>query len=271
MTFASDETSIQDSQPVELFAFTLGTTLVSLTNADEEVTIDVRTYLPASISRGQPTYSAEKPGSELQVQIAIADPNAAAIVQAFIPRPPSGLTSLAVIQRQPTGDRGFWSGKVVSSNYNDEILTLLCRPLSDINSKVAPRRGYGMLCQHMLFDNRCKVNVLDHREIGAVTAISSDGLTFTVPGIAAPTVRYDTGQIQLEGGFAQGMIISHSGDDFTVRYPIPEIEVDSNVVIVGGCNRDTTDCIAYSNIANFGGFPYTPVDRNPFEKGVDRT
>ena len=270
MSFSSDETSIQGSRPIELYAFTLGGTLVSLTDASTEQVLTPRTYLPAAIGRNQPTYSAEKPASELTIEVAIGDENAAPLVAAFIPRPPAGLSQVAITQRQPTGDRAFWAGFVTGSNYSGGILKMLCRPLSDIISKTGPRRGFGLLCQHTLFDSRCSLNENLYDQIGTVTAISVDGLTFTVSGISAPTVRFDTGQIQLSGDFAQGMVVAYSGSDFTVRYPIPEIEIGSVVRVVEGCKRDTADCTSYGNIVNYGGYPYTPTDVNPFEKGLDK-
>jgi len=47
--------------------------------------------------------------------------------------------------------------------------------------------------------------------------------------------------------------VAYSGSDFTVRYPIPEIEIGSVVRVVEGCKRDTADCTSYGNIVNYGG------------------
>jgi hypothetical protein len=276
MTFDADETSIQDGQPKELYLWQLGDTRILLTNATTAEVDGLDTYLPSTITRDQPTYSIEKAGSEVTFEIALGDLNGAALVSAYISRLPEGLTQVAVKKRHPTGDEDFWSGFVVSAVYTDDKLKVLARPLSNLLSKTAPRRGYGKLCQHVFFDSRCTIQRAAHTEPGTVTSIDSTGLVFTVPGIATPEVTYLTGEIKKVGAFDRGMIVAQSGDTFSVRYPIPGIEVNDAVEIVAGCRHDTIDCTAYANVANasgtnienYGGFPWTP-DINLFEKGLD--
>ena len=142
MSFDGDTTSIQDSQIVELYTFTIGSTIINLTNQHVDYVDGPTTYLKSTIGREQPTYSIEKAGSELQIVLAEGDENGADLINAWRARAPSGESAVAVEQIEPTGRRSFWTGFVVSVNFNDDKVTFLCRPLSDMLSKTAPRRGW---------------------------------------------------------------------------------------------------------------------------------
>jgi hypothetical protein len=270
MSFDTDIRSIEDAELIESYLFIGGTLRLALTTSNTSFDVAPDTFLPSAIARSQPTYSIEKAGSELQIIIAQDDEAANELVSLFVPSPPEAILSVAVKQHTPTGDRGFWGGFVVSSNYNDEKLVLLCRPLSDILTKTAPRRGYGRNCQHVHYDARCSLTEGAFTQSGAITAIDATATQFTVPGISAASVRWDTGTIRAQLGFEQGMIIDQTGDVFTTRYPILNLEVGEDVFLIEGCKRDATDCAAYNNAINYGGFLYTPDEQNPFEKGLDK-
>lgn len=272
MSFDGQTTSQEDSTLTELFLITIGNTEIALTNRSTETVFDGLTYLPSTIDRGsQPTYSIEKAGSEVQISLSEDDEAGAALVSAFRTRAPSGITQLAIVQQESDGStRSFWTGFIVSVSYDNNRATFLARPLSDIITKTAPRRGFGFLCQHVLFDGRCGLNETSFTHNAIVTALDSTGLIYTIPGVAAATATFVSGQLKETAGFAQGMILSRSGDDFTVRYPIPDIGVGIAVQLIEGCDHGTTDCVALGNIVNYGGFPYTPEDTNPFDKGLDK-
>lgn len=270
MSFDSDTTSLQDSQPIELYAFTLGADLVRLTNRHDDYVDGLFTYSASTVGRNQPTYSIEKAGSEMQISISEGDAAAADLINAWRSRAPSGQAAVSIVEVEPSGQRSFWTGFVVSVNFNDDVVTFLCRPLSGILSKTAPRRGFGRLCEHTLFDGRCGLVAASFTQLGTITGLTSDGLTYTIPGLVAETITWVSGYLKEATGFAEGMVIAQSGDTFTVRYPIPELQIGTSVLVVEGCDHSTTDCVAASNILNFGGFPYAPDDVNPFDKGLDK-
>ena len=93
MPFDTDETSIQDGEPIHLYRFQIGDTPLFLTDSMQQQTDGLDTYEPSSINRGNVGFSITKAGSELQFDLSIGDVAAADLVNAFVSRPPSGLTS----------------------------------------------------------------------------------------------------------------------------------------------------------------------------------
>jgi len=56
----------------------------------------------------------------------------------------------------------------------------------------------------------------------------------------------------------------HDGDTVTVTHPVAGLEPGSVLIALPGCNHTTTHCNdKFSNILNFGGFPYM-TEKNPF-------
>ena len=270
MTYDSDERSQRAGKPIELYRFSLGTTTVLLTNSGAVQTFQSQQYLPAAITRSSPTYSPEKVGSELTIELAIGEQNAAPVADAFIRQPPAGLSRVVLFRVHPTGSVTWWRGFVVSSSEDQRTVSLLCRPFGDIVTKTAPRRGFGVLCQHVLFDGGCKLSEANFAQVVSVIAVSADRTQITVSGLSAPQVRYDGGTLSRTGGLERGLIIGEAAGVITLRYPLAGVNVGDTVEVVEGCRHDLTDCTAFANTINFGGFPYTPLGRNPFARGLDK-
>lgn len=280
MAFGDHETSKQLGRPIDLYTFTLSATnIVRLTNSLVDVTVGIDTWLSAEVSRDQPTQNDDSPGSQLEVLFGVDDPAANSFVTQWIASAPEVDRIRVLVERfhidAGGGSTPWWLGFLTSVGYEEDgnVASVLCQSLDNRFTLIGPRRNWGTVCNHKHLDQSatqptCQLNPATFTQQGTVTAIDSTGTVFTVPGIGAPTVRWDGGTFRANVGLAKRLIESQSGDDFTVRYPIPEIQVGTIVDIQEGCRRDLTDCNAYSNVPNFGGTPYTPT-RNPFTNRID--
>lgn len=268
MAFDPLETSAQSSRPTELYSINVAGTDYFWVNSENPVTFGINDYTPAPIRRTQPRVSQDEPGSEVQLEIPTNHPITQELARAWVTASPETQTSRVTIYKRHVGDsefQTFWVGSIVSVLYRDNGHTtrFLCRSLDNLFTLQGPRRNWGTLCTHQLYDRFCTLTRASFTVAGTVTALDSTGTVYTIPGISAPTTRWNTGVLQKPFTFQSRMIIAQSGDDFTVQYPIPEIGVGDAIEVVEGCQHDVTDCNSFSNILNFGGIPYTP-DVNPF-------
>ena len=238
-------------------------------------------YTPIAINRTQPKVNQDEPGSSVVVSMATNYPEAQTFTRAWVARAPSTGDTRVTIQRVHQGDgefQPFWIGYLVSAAYeqNGELLSIQCKSLDNLFTLEGPRKNWGTLCNHQLYGPECRLNELNFVQNGTVTALAADGVTYTLSGIGAPTVRHLGGELRKPGTLAQGMIVAVSGSDFTIQYPVPDIGVGDTIQVVEGCDHTLTDCAAFpngsessgTNVENFGGTPYTPP-LNLFTKGVD--
>lgn len=281
MTYTSADESIEGGNPVEYYKFSAGSEINLFTNAHEEKTFLVQTYLPVEIARTQPRVNPDEPGSSLQVTFSLNDPAALQFLDNWIAGAPEVSRYKLTLSRQHLDDGGavtFWIGFVVSAKYEDNgnQVTLLCKSLDNLFTLQGPRKNMGTTCNHKHFGTECALAATNFDHTTTVSSIDSTGLVYTLASVPAPTVRWEGGMFNKSGGFESRMMVLRAGNDITIQYPIPEIAVGDTVILTEGCKHDTVDCKAYpnasnatgTNIENFGGTPYTPT-QNPFDTRLD--
>lgn len=277
MTYQDADISIQDGNPIELYDFRGDDVNFFFTNANEPYTFGVTRYVPVQVSRTQPRVNQDEPGSQVELKMALADPNASAFLDRWIASAPEVTKWKLTIRRVHVDDTGaiiFWIGTVVSVRYENQGIDVivLCKSLNNLFTLQGPRKNWGTTCNHRLFSQgggNCTLVRNTFTTTTTVDSIDSTGLIYTLAVVPNPTVRWESGFIIKPGsGLESRMIIARSGNDITLQYPIPEIGVGDTVQISEGCDHSITDCVAYNNEDNFGGTPYTPRS-NPFTKRID--
>jgi hypothetical protein len=284
MTFETQEESLEGGRPVELFEFTIGLTVFRFTSTESVINDGVNDFQPVPITRSQPKVNQDEPGSSVVIQMPTNENNTRDFARAWVQRAPTTGDTRVRIFRHHTNDTGFqlfWIGYLVAVNYeNNGFLTnVQCKSLDNMFTLQGPRRNWGPLCQHQLYDSGCTLNEVTYTVSGAITAIAADGVTITVPGLAAAVVTRLGGELRIPGTLSTALIVAVSGDDYTIQYPDPDFEVGITVELVEGCDHSTdnmTGCAAFpngaepsgTNVENFGGTPYTPPI-NLFTKGGD--
>lgn len=279
MGFTSPEFSIEEGRPVELYRFRTSAGLdYRFTNAENEITDDDSlVYTPASIEREQFSQSQQRTATEMVVRLPYLDDVTDEMAQQFIDKPPEGRTTLT-IKRHHLTDSGnvfvqFWQGSVISASYDENgAVELLCKGLKNIFDREGPRATWGSMCQHQLYDDLCSVDPAGFTTFNAtIDSISSSGVEIALSGFGSPIPDFVGGRMIKGNGADSRLVVAQSGNVLTLQQPFrSDLVAGDTVDIEQGCNHTTGDCISkFSNIDNFGGFPYTP-GLNPFNEGLDK-
>ena len=109
----------------------------------------------------------------------------------------------------------------------------------------------------------CGVSLAANTVTGTLTSVSSASV-FTDSARAEPADTFGAGTIQFTSGPNAGLkaleIKSFAAGVITTFEPFYYLPVaGDSYSMVRGCRKRLSDCQAYSNVANFGGFPWIPT------------
>lgn len=266
MTFDALETSRESAQTLELYTFAFGSEIYRFTSYNSDVNWGGLSYTHIQISRGDVQNSAEDAINQVTIVMPLDNP----VPQKFIPNVPGVVGSVTVLRANANDVaeetvvlfEGF-----VASVKNDGALEaqVLCNPRTSIFKGPGPRITYQGLCNHILYDARCKIARASFTFTGLVSAVT--GSTITVNGVSGQGADWAV------GGFVQAptaapedkrMILAQTGDVLTLLLPFSIPVLGTQVDVLAGCAHDLTTCdTKFANAVNYGGHPYVPR-KNPF-------
>lgn len=271
MSFDSLESSVESSEPIELYKFLLGTDTYTWCSTEDEITIGSDTYVPASISRDNTVIGREDRSSILTVEV----PASNSLAQRYIGTPPGSRASLSIfrVQRQeggsPLATALIYKGSILSVQFpqDQDVARIILQSIEAAISRNIPRISYMLPCNHILYDERCGVAQASYQHTGAVSSISGD--TVTVTGAGASGHDFTGGYAKPTSFTDFRLVLAHSGDVITLLLPFEQDPTGGNVDIFAGCDHLLDgDCSqTFANEENFGGFPFVPTD-NLFQKGL---
>ena len=254
-------------QPVELYRFWKPGEFFAwnYTSGDVEVVYDGSTYEPAPIQRGNVELDVELQKSSLKIGFAhIVEP-----LTEFIKIAPENMIWILVSklhrQQTPLETSTVFVGIVQRVGFNDEQAEAECVGFESFLEKQACRYRYQASCNNTIYDTRCGVSEATYEVTATVDSISADGLTITSTTFGAQANGYFTRGYITENvtGAPKRLVTGHTGNDITIRYKIDSLESGDTVKIYPGCDLQVSTCQnKFSNLSNFFGMPYTPVD-NP--------
>lgn len=269
--FDTLESSVEDSRPIEVFDFSLGSESFLYTSSEDEVTVGTQTYSPEAIRRGAIAQGDEERDQVLEITV----PALNTFARKYINVVPGLRASVSIIRVQrdepaPFTQALIYKGLVQAVNFdkNGHEAKIGVRTVEASSSRPIPRFTYQGLCNHFLYDAGCGVNPDLFKFTGEVTAI--DGNTITVSGASGEADDYyNAGYIKPAGLQDFRMVLNHTGDVLTLLLPFSESIIGTNVDIFAGCNHAVSGhCnTRFSNVALFGGWPWVPVV-NPFRSGI---
>ncbi|KKN40602.1 hypothetical protein LCGC14_0731630 [marine sediment metagenome] len=290
MSLATIEESVEDGQPIELYSFTNLEESFRYTSGQREVILGGSTYVPTEISRT----SSGKEGINTRATLVLKLPNTDPLVRRYVIGLPA-TPDKVVVYRQHSTDGGspetmiLFSGQIENVGFTGNEAKVNVVSTVNFLGKPMPRQTMRSMCNHILFDTRCKVVEASFSMVTTVTNISADGLTVAVDGGTNTIV--DTGlqlsaQISADAVYFNGGILSRSNleqrsilstvdlggnvVEFGMLIGYQSLSVGSTLTLLAGCDHNFATCRAkFSNHQQYGGFPYVPR-KNPFEIGVDK-
>ena len=248
-------------KPVELYHLWMGSTHWRYTSGDINVTYGGYIYSPATMKRGSVEYNSDLQVSQLQIQFAkITEP-----VIDYIVLNPIELVWVEVLKlfrdQSPLEASVIFIGQIKNVAIKGTSAQATCVGFEYFLKQPIPRLRYQPNCNWQLFDSKCTKTVTGYTDTSAIT-LSADELTLTHADFGVRGDDYFTRGYVVFDQYKR-YVVEHTGNDIKIRFKIPGLITGSTVTVYAGCDGSINTCEnKFSNLDNFGGFPYMPID-NP--------
>lgn len=270
MTFNTIEVS-EYFEPIELYTFSRGSTKWYFTSADRDITFLGKVYLKTPMKRGRIESTQDIGKTPLKIETSIRNP----FVTQYIASSPTAIIDVT-IQRIHAADADpstTFVGRVINVTFKENEVTILCQSVQSSLRRPGLRRLYQTTCPHVLYGGGCGVV----RSVFLTTAVLSavSGLDLTSSSfIISVDVVFDAnwfvgGYVEVSSGglVSTRFITAHDNVNgiLTLNLPLPTAVVGTTVDAHPGCDHANSTCGAkFSNIENYGGFPFIP-EKNPMD------
>lgn len=266
IVYEDTELSTHDGSPVEAYKFTGSFQNYYYTSAELGVTISGQAYTSALISR-KAIRTGTQEDSNLDLELEVPFDLPIVTDYAFQVSPPD--LTLEILRYHEGTDPAsdwviIWKGIVTSFSTSGHRVKLLVPSIFSVilNGEV-PSVYYQNMCNHVLYDARCKLVAASYKQDTTITAVGTDTVDVADDGFADNYLQ--AGEIVNTTKGERRLIIDNVADVITISFPFFNAEVGDNVSLYVGCNHAFSTCkTKFSNSLNYGGFPYVPSD-NPFE------
>ncbi len=254
--------SVEDSKPIELYEFTLGSSAFRYTSAEDELTVGGDVYTPLAIARGRIEQGSDQNNRNLTVTM----PSNNVFAALYITVPPGEKAGLNVFRYQRDEVPAFdtqvlmFKGNVQSVAFPNDghSAAFAIRSIESAMNRLLPRFTFAAMCQHILYDAACGAIATNFDFLG--TAASISGNTITVTGAGASGFDFVSGYLRPTGTNDFRMITAQSGDVLTMLLPFQVDPTSLGMQVFAGCDHLIAgDCaLVFDQVANFGGFAFVP-------------
>lgn len=269
MAFDPLESSLESSEPIELYKFTLGSEEFLYSNTEDTITILGDIYVPTTIKRGDLAIGRDERNKVVTVEV----PANNTLAQRYVGTPPGQRASLSIfrVQRQDGALETalIYKGSVLTVQFpqDQDVGVISLQSIEAASSREIPRFTYMGMCNHILYDSGCKVDSSLFRHVGTASAVLND--TVTVSGAGSSGFDFTGGYAKPTAFTDFRLIIAQSGDVLTLLLPFEQDPLNTNIEVYAGCNHLLTgDCSqVFANEIEFGGFPFVPT-KNVWSSGL---
>lgn len=270
MSFASQETSIDSGEPIDLYVFTYGagpTDFFAYTDAEDDFTWLGVEVFARQIEHDDIQSSGTTDKTTMEIRMLNTDP----VAEMFRVYPPSFPISV-IIYRGHVGSDDFllqWSGKVLSCARDGALQArLTCEPSTISLRRIGLRRSFQYMCPFPLYGAECKANkaaatitvipsVVESRKIVLDTVIANP------PHYAGGIVEWVNTEGRTEYRTVLTVDVVGSTTELVVSGITRGLAVGDMFLLSKGCAHNMTACsTVHNNILNYGGQPYIPT-KNP--------
>ncbi len=276
MTYNTFEVSIDDGSPMEIYLFTKpGGGSWSYCSGDLDVTYLGRLYASTVIERD----SVEITGTTSEKPLGITVPRDNEFAVQYIAHVPTSEVSLE-IYRFHRGDifgplntitevELMWRGTVKSVEWKGSSALVNCGLFTSALQRQGPTKLFQRLCPHMLYDAQCAVLESNHTVSGVITIPDLNNTRiFTMAEAAAGGTVYKGGYA-LRGLDEYRTIEDHAGNTITLVSAFEGLQTGETLQVFAGCDKAISTCnVTFSNVEQYGGFPFIPI-KNPFVVGLE--
>ena len=271
MSFSPIENSREDGNILELYEFRFGVETTRLTSYNSDIVFGGVTWTAIQISRSEVQNSTEQAINEIKIELPLSHP----IPAQYIRNVPGKVGSIQIFRAHrddPIEETILlFDGFISQASFDGALVAeLSCSPSTSVFKRSGPRFNYQSLCNHILYDSRCKILEAAFQFTG--TVISESGRTIEVDGLfAAEGADWAiSGFVRSPAGTTDDarLVLAQSGDTLTLlnNFAIPAI--GESVDVFAGCDHSLAICESkFANVINYGGFPFVPI-KNPFNSSL---
>ena len=269
--FDTLEGSLESSQPIEIYDFSVGSTSYLYTSSEDDIVIGSFTYSAEAIRRGAIIQGSDDRDAVLEITV----PSSNVFAKKYAYVVPGQLASLSIIRVQ-RNEPTPWTQALVYKGYVQSVkfpkncyeAVIAARSIEASASRPIPRMTYQGMCNHFLYDTGCGVDADSFKHTGEVTDV--DGNTITVDGASGQPDGYYVGGFVKPAGLQDfRMVLGHVGDVLTLMLPFPDAILGANADVYAGCDHliEGHCSTRFNNVGRFGGFAFVPTT-NPFQNGI---
>ena len=160
------------------------------------------------------------------------------------------------------------SGVVQDVTFSGHVITASIIPAPFDVDRGVPRFFFQRLCNHPLFSTGCGLTAASFAWATTIVTVTRGTRSLEINGRAPATTGSGYHQygymIHDSTGLQFPITLSTEGGNTLIKlgYFITSFAINDAVTVYPGCAKTTAACAAFSNSANYGGFPHVPT-KNP--------
>lgn len=267
MSFADQETSLQNGQPVRLYQFQRGSLKWGYTNTDRHIQHQNITF--RSILGGISDDGIRQTEDAQSDMLTLSVPASLDIAQMYRIVAPTQTVQVTVFDLH-YGDDGFlvvWMGQVAGVKFKSLVQAdIQCQNLSASLERTGLRKVWSRKCPHQIYDNACRVARADFRVDGVINALDAVSISIAVAD-TQDDGWFAGGYIEWtsQWGLEQRGIEKHVGEVLHIYGGTFGLANGQGLAIYAGCDRLFATCQdKFNNRENYGGAPHMP-GKSPFD------
>lgn len=271
MAFNDIEISEFGNAPIELYTFSRGSITWRMNSSDEDVTFQGSVYPAIPLRRGRIESTQDLGKTNLRITMT----RRASFVNQFIATSPTDIVSVTItrIHNGETDQAITWRGRVVNVKFLQNEAEVTCQPIYSSLRRPGLRRLYQLTCPHVLYGSECRVERTGFAVAATLTTVNGNEITAPEFIISIdPTLNADWfvgGYVEFNNGglIDRRFIREHNNvtGTLSLNLSFPDLVSGNAVTAYPGCTHTTGVCASkFSNILNYGGFPFIPT-KNPMD------
>ncbi len=164
----------------------------------------------------------------------------------------------------PVGTIMIFAGTPVEVDTTDTMVVLTINDYRQLLQNKFPRVHFQLQCTHTLYDVGCTLSSANFSKNGVCDSTSTRQTIVSNSDIAASgSGTFTLGKLTftsgLNSGFSRTIRLWTAPRTFALLNPVPfTVSAGDTFAVFPGCDKQSSTCTAFGNIANFGGQPFIP-------------